>query len=177
MPRHDLSGQRFGAWSIVRYATTRSYAGRGAIAYWLCRCDCGTERQVNGSSLRKGQSASCGCVAFKAQSKKLLLHGYARTDKRSGDRTYTTWRSMKYRCSSSHATQYPRYGGRGISVCERWQSFANFLADMGERPAGRTIDRINPSGNYEPSNCRWATPKEQRASQVRPEHHKRRINP
>jgi hypothetical protein len=84
---------------------------------------------------------------------------------------------MKYRCSSSHATQYPRYGGRGISVCERWQSFANFLADMGERPAGRTIDRINPSGNYEPSNCRWATPKEQRASQVRPEHHKRRINP
>lgn len=79
--------------------------------------------------------------------------------------TYTSWRAMRRRCRGQNHKDFPQYGGRGIQCCERWDSYANFLADMGERPPGMTLDRIDPNGNYEPSNCRWATAKVQRANQ------------
>lgn len=90
-----------------------------------------------------------------------LTHGHARPSQGGRSHTYRAWECMKSRCTNAESDQYANYGGRGITLCERWLNFANFLADMGERPAGKTLDRRDNSGNYTPANCRWATPTEQ----------------
>ena len=116
--------------------------------FYKAKCiRCGNIFHPTHNNISRGLTNSCGCTRSS--------HGKTRT------RTYKSWSQMKQRCSNSSATGFENYGGRGISVCDRWVTFENFLSDMGERPEGRSLDRIDPNGNYEPSNCRWASPKEQ----------------
>lgn len=150
----NLTGRTFGRLTV----TSRSNAP-GERPMWSAVCQCGRVTAVRAENLRQGVSTSCGCFQREVATqsgKAMLVHGLSDT------RTYHSWRSMRVRCNDATSHNYRHYGGRGIVVCDRWNSFANFFADMGERPAGRTLDRINVNGNYEPGNCRWATASEQR---------------
>jgi hypothetical protein len=151
----DITGQRFGRLTVTAHAG-KSSAKRGHL--WACRCDCGTAVTVHGSSLRGGNTRSCGCLQrdkARAAGDRTRTHGMTRTT------THNIWSGMLQRCRDPNRKDYPRYGGAGVTVCDRWLSFETFLADMGERPAGRTLDRVDGSKGYEPGNCRWATPTEQ----------------
>jgi hypothetical protein len=139
-------GDRKGRWLIVSYLGKRKYGHH----YWKCRCDCGAERVVTTSHL--SNTVSCGCYLRDSHT----THGMSRTP------TYGTWISMIRRCYDKRHDSYERYGARGIRVCERWKSsFASFFADMGERPIGMTLDRIDNDLDYEAGNCRWGTAIEQ----------------
>lgn len=160
-----MIGQRFGRLTVLaegpRAESTRKQRR------WICRCDCGNERLVYVESLRRGLSKSCGCWNREKVSASLAArtttHGH--TKGRGGcTPTYGSWRSMVHRCISPSDSSYWRYGAVGVTVCERWRTFTNFLADMGERPAGMTLDRIDGAKGYEPNNCRWATTKQQLAN-------------
>jgi hypothetical protein len=151
--RIDLVGQTSGRWTVI---SVQSERGRNGRLRWRCRCSCGSERVVRADSLRSGGTISCGCLIAELRT----THGHARRGKWS--RTYKTWRSMLTRCQDQKNKDYPRYGGRGISVCDRWRnSFDAFLADMGEKPDGLSIDRIDNDQGYSPGNCRWADAKTQ----------------
>lgn len=121
-----------------------------------CKCDCGDIRDYYYHAVKSGKTSSCGCYQREATSERSKTHGM------KGTKTYATWMCMRSRCGNENDQDFYNYGARGIKVCERWQkSFENFLEDMGERPEGFTLDRINSNGDYEPNNCRWATLKEQ----------------
>lgn len=120
---------------------------------YLCICDCGNKSIVNGSKLKNQTTKSCGCFRRDQNT----THGLSTKNKRE----YSSWQNMKSRCSNPNATQYKDYGGSGVRVCKRWHSFKNFFDDMGDRPKGKTLDRINCYGNYTPNNCKWSTYSEQ----------------
>lgn len=170
--RIEMTGRKFGRLTVI---------GLGPIVRpykrtWICVCDCGNQIAARGEALRSGNTQSCGCKARESIARACTTHGHARRGQR--DRAYKTWQKMLRRCLTKTDAAFHRYGGKGITVCERWLQFENFLADMGQPPQRHSIDRIDGTKGYSPENCRWATSKEQavnRCSTVFVEHNGERL--
>lgn len=143
----DLAGKRFGKLLAIERLEANGKSG----LMWRCVCDCGGTKVAAAKFLNGGMFVSCGCGAIK--------HGHSAGGSRS--KTYMAWDAMRSRCNNPEHAAYDDYGGRGIKVCERWSKFENFLADMGEKPAGLSLDRKENSLGYSKENCRWATKAEQ----------------
>lgn len=146
----DISGQRFGRLIAVRREVVPRRSG-GTLSRWVCRCDCGNESRTALGSLRRGLAKSCGCWQSDVTTARSLKHGHAYSP------TYSSWRGMIDRCTNPNNTKFAYYGGRGITVCDEWKDFRNFLTDMGVRPQGMTLDRIDGNRGYEAANCKWST--------------------
>lgn len=154
MPKiKELTGKIFGRWTVIKYI--RQNERHDSV--WLCKCQCGTVREVVGGSLRGGVSLSCGCLSIEVSTKKATKHGLKKHP------LYTIWKDMRKRCNNPNHAMYRHYGGRGIKVCERWNDFKAFYDDVIlTYKTGLTLDRFpNNDGDYEPTNFRWATLYEQ----------------
>ena len=160
----DLTGQRYGRLVVLGLAYTKQENCGNITKFWLCKCDCGNTKIVRMCCLRNGTTSSCGCYSKELVSKRNATHRMSKTT------LYKAWSNMKARCYNKNRSDYSEYGGRGIKVCEEWNVFENFKTwalENGfkeEKPHGKnllSLDRINVDGDYEPSNCRWATDREQ----------------
>ena len=152
-PEPSFVGQKFNRLTVLG----RAPPSGGSWGRVFALCDCGITKSYRLRLLQVGRTKSCGCLKHSGDLRR--THGHATLGAPS--RTYRSWRSMRTRCTNPRSTQWKHYGGRGITICERWALFENFLADMGERPPGLTLDRIDNGRGYEPENCQWATPKTQ----------------
>lgn len=145
--RIDITGHRFNMLVAIEYDTSAKK--------WVCRCDCGTTTLLTSSSLRRGGTVSCGCYRRNRKP-------WNKTHGERGTPENNSWRAMRQRCLNPNAIQYKYYGGRGITICKRWDNFASFLEDMGRKPTPRhSLDRIDNDGPYSPDNCQWSTHSEQ----------------
>ena len=149
MVKNEL-GNKYGRLLVIEQV-----ASINEKAAWLSRCDCGNTKIVTGDSLRTGKVSSCGCYQKEMYGLSSKTHGMSKTQ------TYRSWQEMKTRCFDKTSVSYKNYGGRGITVCKRWDKFENFIFDMGVRPKGATLDRIKTNKGYSPSNCKWSTRTEQ----------------
>jgi hypothetical protein len=155
----DITGQRFGRLVALRL-TARGSQSRSRSQRWAFKCDCGNEVELRKRNVMYGGTLSCGCLSIQTTVERSTTHGHAKRGSASCE--YRSWADMHTRCGNRNRKDYKDYGARGITVCERWESFENFLADLGFKPSPQhSLDRIDPNGNYEPGNVRWATPIEQ----------------
>ena len=157
----DMVGQKFGRLFVIKAVAERTKCGE---VKYLCKCDCGNEKIIVGTSIRNGSTKSCGCILSEETAKRAKTHGQSKT------RLYRIWHGMLDRCNNHNRHEYMYYGGRGITVCDEWMEFEPFYkwAMSHGYAYDLTIDRINNDGNYEPNNCRWVTMKEQAKNKRKP---------
>lgn len=152
----DLIGQRFGRLTVV----SRSGSNDRGLAMWQCCCDCGNTVRIAGTNLLRG-TRSCGCLASDSAKKRFTTHGMTHSSS-----SYKTWVVMRRRCNDPKHSKYKYYGGAGIKVCDRWSNFKNFYDDMGERPRGMTIGRVDNAKDYGPDNCKWVSWRDQQNNRL-----------